>query len=406
MDAAKAAGLAISAERHDYYRRGIELVEKYRGKLEIVSKIVVNDLEDLSVAYTPGVAAPTLKVKDDPFLAYSYTVKGSLVPVVTDGTAVLGLGNTGPEAAMVVMEGKAILLKAFGDIDAFPLCMATSDVDEIVRIIKVLEPTFGGIFLEDISAPRCFEVEERLRRELSIPVFHDDQHGTAIATAAALVNALKVVGKEIGEVKIAINGAGASGYETARLFGAMGFKDMVVCDTKGAIYEGRAENMNPYKERLAKATNRQKLKTLREAMAGADVFIGLSGPGVLNEKEEMIRSMAKDPIVFAMSNPVPEIFPDKAKAWGAKVVGTGRSDFLNQVNNLLAFPGVMRGALDVRASNINDAMKIAAVNTIAAYVPESELNADHVTPCALDKNLSNKVAVAVAQAARDSGLAR
>ncbi|MHB8916737.1 MAG: NAD(P)-dependent malic enzyme [Desulfocucumaceae bacterium] len=388
----------------DYYQRGIELVEKNRGKLEIVSKITVNSLEDLSVAYTPGVAGPTLKVKDDPGLAYSYTVKGSLVPVVTDGTAVLGLGNVGPEAAMVVMEGKAILLKAFAGIDAFPLCLGTSDVNEIVRTIKILEPTFGGIFLEDISAPRCFEVEERLRRELSIPVFHDDQHGTAIATVAALLNALKVTGKGLDQVKVVINGAGASGYETSRLLLAMGARRMVVCDTRGAIYRGRTEGMNSYKERLAQATNPEKVKTLEEAMNGADVFIGLSGPGVLNES--MVRSMAPDSVVFAMSNPVPEIFPDQAEAYGARVVGTGRSDFKNQVNNLLAFPGVMRGALDVRATTINDQMKIAAVRAIAGYVKESELCADHITPCALDKDLSVLVSGAVARAARESGVAR
>jgi len=391
-------------DRNDYYRRGIELVEKNRGKLEVVSKIEVNSLEELSVAYTPGVAGPTLKVRDDPRLAYAYTAKGSLVPVVTDGTAVLGLGNVGPEAAMVVMEGKAILLKAFAGIDAFPLCLGTSDVDEIVRTIKILEPTFGGIFLEDISAPRCFEVEERLRKELSIPVFHDDQHGTAIATAAALWNALKVVGKRLEAVKIVINGAGASGCETARLLLAMGATGMVVCDTKGAIFRGRAENMNKYKERLAGATNLEMAKTLEEAMVGADVFLGLSGPGVLNEK--MIRSMANDPVVFAMSNPTPEIFPDEAKAYGARVVGTGRSDFQNQVNNLLAFPGVMRGALDVRATTINDPMKIAAVMAIAGYVKEGELSVDLIAPCALDKGLAVLVAGAVAKAARESGVAR
>lgn len=390
----------------DYYQRGIDLVEKHRGKLEIISKITVNSLDELSVAYTPGVAGPTLKVKDDHRLAYLYTVKGSLVPVITDGTAVLGLGNIGPEAAMVVMEGKAILLKAFADIDAIPLCLGTSDVDEIVRTIKILEPTFGGIFLEDISAPRCFEIEERLRKELSIPVFHDDQHGTAIATAAALLNALRVVGKKIEKIKVVINGAGASGYETARLLGVMGVKHMVVCDTKGAIYQGRTEGMNKYKERLSRTTNPQKLKTLRNAMDGADVFIGLSGPAVLNEEEEMIRSMAKDSVIFAMSNPVPEIFPDRAKAFGVRIVGTGRSDFPNQVNNMLAFPGVMKGALDVRAASINDEMKIAAVRTIADYVLESELDADHITPCALDKKLAVLVTRAVAKAAIASGVAR
>ncbi|AEG13813.1 malic protein NAD-binding protein [Desulfofundulus kuznetsovii DSM 6115] len=388
----------------DYYQKGIELVKKNRGKFEVVSKVTVKDLEDLSVAYTPGVAGPTLKVKENPQLAYSYTIKGSFVPVVTDGSAVLGLGNIGPEAAMVVMEGKAILLKAFAEIDAIPLCLGTLDVDEIVRTIKILEPTFGGIFLEDISAPRCFEVEERLRQELSIPVFHDDQHGTAIATAAALWNALKVVKKSINEIRVVINGAGASGYETARLLMTMGVRYMVVCDTSGAIYLGRPGGMNKYKRRLAQATNPWKIKTLEEAMVGADVFIGLSGPGVLNEK--MVRSMSKDPIIFAMSNPIPEIFPDEAKEYGAKVVGTGRSDFKNQVNNLLAFPGVMRGALDVRAKTINDEMKIAAAKAIAGYVRDSELDPDHVTPCALEKELAFVVARAVAKAARDSGVAR
>lgn len=390
----------------DYYKKGIELVEKNRGKLEVISKIQVNNLEELSIAYTPGVAGPTLRVKNDRKLAYSYTVKGSFVPVVTDGTAVLGLGNIGPEAAMVVMEGKAILLKAFADIDAFPLCLGTSDVEEIIKTIKILEPTFGGIFLEDISAPRCFEVEERLRNELSIPVFHDDQHGTAIATGAALLNALLVVKKKIDEIMVVINGAGASGYETARLLGVMGVKNMVVCDTKGAIYNGRNEGMNKYKERLAQTTNLKQIKTLKDAMVGADVFIGLSGPALLNDREDIIRSMAKDPVIFAMSNPTPEILPDKAKAFGARIVGTGRSDFPNQVNNLLAFPGVMKGSLDARASTINDEMKIAAVRTIADYVPKDQLDAEHITPCALDKKLALLVTKAVGKAAIESGVSR
>ena len=286
------------------------------------------------------------------------------------------------------------------------MCLGTSDVEEIIRTIKILSPTFGGIFLEDISAPRCFEVEERLRNELPIPVFHDDQHGNPIATAAALVNALRIVKKEMGMVRVVINGAGASGYETARLLGVMGVKHMVVCDTKGAIFRGRTEGMNKYKERIAEATNADKLKTLPEAMAGADVFIGLSGPGVLNNQEKTVRSMGKDPIIFAMSNPVPEIFPDQAKEYGAKIVGTGRSDFANQVNNLLAFPGVMKGALNVRAATINDEMKIAAVRTIADYVPRSELDVNHVTPNALDKNLALMVTKAVGKAATDSGVDR
>lgn len=388
----------------DVYQKAVRLVEQNRGKLAITSKITVNNLEELSAAYTPGVAAPCRLIHKNPELQYAYTARGSLVAVVTDGTAVLGLGNVGPEAALVVMEGKAIMLKAYADIDAFPLCLATTDVDEIVATVKILEPTFGAIHLEDISAPRCFEVEERLQAELSIPVFHDDQHGTAIAAAAGLVNALKVVKKEKEAASVVINGAGAAGIATAKLLLTMGFQDIVLCDRSGAIYQGRQEGMNKYKAAMAPVTNHRQVKTLEEALQGADVFIGVSTGNVL--KPAMVRAMSSDPIVFALANPDPEIRPEEARLAGAAVIATGRSDYPNLVNNLLAFPGVIRGALDVRASRINDAMKVAAVYAIASRVNADRLGSQCIMPDVLDKETASVVAKAVADAAIRSGVAK
>ncbi|MCK5594155.1 MAG: NAD-dependent malic enzyme, partial [Candidatus Aenigmarchaeota archaeon] len=355
--------------------------------------------------YTPGVAEPCREIHKNPKLVYDYTSKGNLVAVVTDGSAVLGLGNIGPLAAMPVMEGKAILFKAFGDVDAIPICLDTQDVDEIVKAVKLIAPTFGGINLEDISAPRCFEVEARLKAELDIPVFHDDQHGTAIVVLAALINAAKVVGKDSSKMNVVMSGAGAAGMAIANILLDYGVGDMVVCDSLGAIYSGRKDNMNPEKEILAKITN-NKLKegSLESVISGADVFVGVSKPGVLTK--EMVATMASDAIVFAMANPVPEIMPDVAYAAGARIVGTGRSDFPNQINNVLAFPGLFRGALDVRASDINDAMNVAAAVAIAGLVDDSELESGQVIPLATDKRVAKAVAKAVSAAARKSGMAR
>lgn len=383
----------------------LKLHGENKGKIAVVSKVPLRDSKDLSLAYTPGVAEPCKEIQRNPELVYEYTAKGNLVAVVSDGSAVLGLGDIGPEAAMPVMEGKAILFKKFGGVDAFPLCVATKKVDEIVQLVKWLEPTLGGVNLEDISAPRCFEIETKLKACMSIPIFHDDQHGTAIVTLAALINACKVVGKRLDQVTVVINGAGAAGIATAKLLIQKGVGDLILCDTKGPIWEGRAEGMNPFKEEIARLTNKRKVKgTLADALVGADVFIGVSGPGVVTA--EMVKTMAPNAIVLAMANPVPEIMPDAAFAGGAKVVGTGRSDFPNQVNNVLAFPGVLRGALDVRARDINDAMKIAAAEAIAGLVSESELSPDYIIPRALDKRVAPAVAAAVARAAMESGVAR
>lgn len=389
----------------DVYKRAIKLVEENQGKISVVSKVHVNDLDGLSVAYTPGVARPTKLVSENKELAYSYTSKGNLVAVVSDGSAVLGLGNIGPEAAMVVMEGKAIMMKAYGDIDAFPICLSTTDPNEIVKTIKYLEPTFGGINLEDISAPRCFEIEEKLTKILDIPVFHDDQHGTAIVATAALKNALKVVGKDSG-VRVLINGAGAAGIATANLLqkADLGIEDIIVCDTKGPIYKGRSIGMNKYKEELAGRTNKKCFTDLKEALKECDVFIGLSVADFLSQ--DMVRSMRKDPIILALANPIPEIMPEKAKEAGASVIGTGRMDYPNQVNNLLAFPGVLRGALDSRATVINYEMKLAAVDAIANMVKPEELHSDNILPNPLDKNIAINVAKAVYNAAHQSGVAR
>jgi malate dehydrogenase (oxaloacetate-decarboxylating) len=376
-----------------------------KGKLETVSKIPVRDAKDLSLAYSPGVAEPCKEIYDKPETVYDYTMKGNMVAVVSDGTAVLGLGNIGPEAALPVMEGKAVLFKSFAGVDAFPICLATTDIDKIVETVKLLEPTFGGVNLEDIAAPNCFEIEERLKRETNIPVFHDDQHGTAIVTVAGLVNALKIVGKKINEIKVVANGAGAAGIAIIKLLYSYGVRDIIMCDTKGSIYEGRPKGMNSIKDEVAKFTNRENLQgSLEDVIKGADVFIGVSVAGALTK--EMIESMNSDSIIFAMANPVPEIMPEVAKAAGAKVIGTGRSDFPNQVNNVLAFPGIFRGALDVRATHINEAMKVAAVEAIASLITENELNADYVIPGPFDPRVAPEVAAAVARAAMDTGVAR
>ena len=376
-----------------------------KGKLEIKSKVQVQNAEDLSLAYSPGVAEPCKAIYDKPETVYDYTMKGNMVAVVTDGTAVLGLGNIGPEAALPVMEGKAVLFKSFAGVDAFPICLGTTDVDKIVETVKLLEPTFGGVNLEDIAAPNCFIIEERLKKETNIPVFHDDQHGTAIVTVAGLVNALKLNGKKMNEIKVVSNGAGAAGIAIIKLLYSYGVRDIIMCDTKGAIYEGRPKGMNSIKDEVSKFTNRENKKgSLGEVLKGADVFIGVSVAGALTA--EMIRGMNTDPIIFAMANPNPEIMPDEAIAAGAKVVGTGRSDFPNQVNNVLAFPGIFRGALDVRATHINEKMKVAAVNAIADLITDGELNVNYVIPGPFDPRVAPAVAAAVAKAAMETGVAR
>ncbi|MBU5212544.1 NAD(P)-dependent malic enzyme [Heyndrickxia oleronia] len=376
-----------------------------KGKLESKSKVVVKNAKDLSLAYSPGVAEPCKMIYDKPETVYEYTMKGNMVAVVTDGTAVLGLGNIGPEAALPVMEGKAVLFKSFAGVDAFPICLNTTDVDKIVETVKLLEPTFGGVNLEDIAAPNCFEVEERLKKETNIPIFHDDQHGTAIVTVAGLLNALKLVGKKISEIKVVASGAGAAGIAIIRLLYHYGVRDIIMCDSKGAIFEGRSYGMNRIKSEVAKYTNRDRLEgTLADVIQGADVFIGVSVAGALTK--EMVETMNKDSIIFAMANPDPEIMPDLAKAAGAKVIGTGRSDFPNQVNNVLAFPGIFRGALDVRATHINEKMKQAAVEAIANLIDEKELDADYVIPRPFDSRVAPAVAAAVAKAAMETGVAR
>lgn len=376
-----------------------------KGKLEINSKVQVQNAKDLSLAYSPGVAEPCKDIYDKPDTVFDYTMKGNMVAVVSDGTAVLGLGNIGPEAALPVMEGKAVLFKSFAGVDAFPICLNTTDVDKIVETVKLLEPTFGGVNLEDIAAPNCFVIEERLKKETNIPVFHDDQHGTAIVTVAGLVNALKLNGKKMNEIKVVANGAGAAGIAIIKLLYSYGVRDIIMCDTKGAIYEGRPQGMNSIKDEVSKYTNRENKKgNLADVLQGADVFIGVSVAGALTA--EMIKTMNSDPIIFAMANPNPEIMPDDAKAAGAKVVGTGRSDFPNQVNNVLAFPGIFRGALDVRATHINEKMKVAAVNAIAGLISEEELNIDYVIPGPFDPRVAPAVAAAVAKSAMETGVAR
>lgn len=377
---------------------------EWQGKIEVITRAPVASKHDLSVAYTPGVAEPCLEISKDVDLSYKYTRRHNLVAVVTDGTAVLGLGDIGPEAGMPVMEGKCALFKAFGDVDAFPLCIRSKDVDEIVNTVALLAGSFGGVNLEDISAPRCFEIEKKLKERCDIPIFHDDQHGTAVITLAGLTNALKIVGKKIEDISVVVNGAGAAATAITKLLISRGLKDVVLCDRTGAIYQGR-EKLNAAKEEIAAITN-QKMKkgSLKDVIVGADVFIGVSAPGVLTA--EMVATMAKDPIVFACANPTPEILPDEAKKAGVAVMATGRSDFPNQVNNVLAFPGIFRGALDVRASDINDEMKIAAANAIAGVVSDEELNPEYILPDAFDPRVGKAVAAAVAEAARTSGVAR
>ena len=388
----------------DYKKEALRLHGEWKGKIEVISSVPVKTKEDLSVAYTPGVAEPCLAIQKDVNLSYEYTRRWNLVAVVTDGTAVLGLGDIGPEAGMPVMEGKCVLFKTFGDVDAFPLCIRSKNVDDIVNTVKLLAGSFGGINLEDISAPRCFEIERRLKKVCDIPIFHDDQHGTAIVTVAAMLNSLKLTRKNIEDIEVVVNGSGAAGIAVTRLLMAMGLKKVILCDTKGAIYEGR-DNLNTEKAEMAKISNLHKKEgLLKDVIVGADVFIGVSAAGMLTK--EMVKTMAKDPIIFAMANPVPEIMPDEAKDAGASVVGTGRSDFANQINNVLAFPGLFRGALDVRACDINDAMKIAAAKAIASLITEVELKPDYVIPAPFDERVGKVVADAVAKAARDSGVAR
>ncbi|MDQ0243196.1 malate dehydrogenase (oxaloacetate-decarboxylating) [Bacillus fengqiuensis] len=383
----------------------LKMHRENRGKLGVHSKVPVRNANDLSLAYSPGVAEPCLEIHEDESKAYEYTMKGNLVAVVSDGTAVLGLGNIGPKAAMPVMEGKALLFKSFADVDAFPICLDTTDPDKIVEVVKLLEPTFGGVNLEDIAAPQCFEIENRLRKACNIPIFHDDQHGTAIVTAAGLLNALKLVDKKIEDIRVVANGAGAAGVAIVKLLLHMGVKDVILCDTKGIIYEGRPVGMNPFKEEMARITNKeQKQGTLADALKGSDVFVGVSAAGAITK--EMVRSMNDEPIIFAMANPVPEIMPQDAKEAGALVVGTGRSDFPNQVNNVLAFPGIFRGALDVQASEINEDMKLAAVHAIAGLISDEDLHADYVIPDPFDRRVAAHVAAAVAQAAMETGVAQ
>lgn len=388
----------------DLKEQALKLHSENRGKIEVTSKVKVKDAKDLSLAYTPGVAEPCKEIHKDPNLVYQYTSKGNMVAVVTDGTAVLGLGNIGATAGLPVMEGKAVLFKSFANVDAFPICIDTQDVDEIVKIVKYIAPSFGGINLEDIAAPKCFEIEKRLKEELDIPIFHDDQHGTAVVVLAVIINALKVVNKEMQNVKVAISGAGAAGVAIAKLLLNAGAADIIMCDSKGIISKDR-DNLNQSKTELAQITNKQNIKgSLAEAIEGADIFIGVSGPGTV--KKEMVATMAKDAIVFAMANPVPEIYPDEAKEAGAKVVGTGRSDYANQVNNVLAFPGIFRGALEVQATDINEEMKIAAAKAIASLVSEEELTPEYCIPGAFDPRVAAHVTRDVAKAAMKTGVAR
>ena len=378
--------------------------EEWKGKLDIVTKCRIENSQDLSIAYTPGVAEPCLKISDNVDLSYKYTGRGNLVAVVTDGTAVLGLGDIGPEAGMPVMEGKCALFKTFGNVNAFPLCIRSKSVDDIVNTVALLAGSFGGVNLEDISAPRCFEIERRLKEICDIPIFHDDQHGTAVVVLAAMLNALRITGRKLDDLRVVTSGAGAAGIAVIRLLLAMGLKDVVLCDRSGAIYKGR-ENLNPEKVQMAEITNIQCRKgSLADVIKGADVFIGVSAPGCVTP--EMVKSMSPNPILFPMANPTPEIMPELAKAAGAAVVGTGRSDYPNQINNVLAFPGIFRGALDVRASDINEAMKIAAARAIADQVSDSQLSADYILPPAFDKKTHEAVAKAVAEAARATGVAR
>ncbi len=389
----------------DYAKESLRLHKEWKGKLEVVTRVPVANKDDLSLAYTPGVAQPCLEIQKNIDASYELTRRWNMCLVVTDGSAVLGLGDIGPEAGMPVMEGKCVLFKAFGDVDAFPLCIKSHDVDEIVNTIYLISGSFGGVNLEDISAPRCFEIEKKLKEKCDIPIFHDDQHGTAIITLAGLTNALKVVGKKKEEVHVVMNGAGAAAISIARLLLKAGIKNITLCDRKGAIYEGRPEGMNPVKDEMSKVTNLEhKAGSLADMLKGADVFIGVSAPGAVTV--DMVKTMAKDAIIFACANPTPEIFPDDAKAGGAKVIATGRSDYPNQINNVLAFPGVFRGAFDVRAKDINDEMKIAAAEALAGLITDDELSPDYIIPKAFDKRVGPAVAEAVAEAAKKTGVAR
>ena len=388
----------------DYAKESLKLHYDWKGKIEVSATVPVTTKQDLSLAYTPGVAQPCLEIQKDVDKSYELTRRWNLVAVVTDGTAVLGLGDIGPEAGMPVMEGKCVLFKAFGDVDAFPLCVKSKDVDSIVETVYQISGSFGGVNLEDIAAPRCFEIEEKLKARCDIPIFHDDQHGTAVVTAAAMINAMKLTGRRLEDQEVVVSGAGAAGVAVTKLLMSMGLRNVILCDSKGAIYEGR-EGLNPFKQQMAALSNREMKKgSLEDVIKGADVFIGVSAPGIVSE--EMVKSMNSEPIIFAMSNPVPEIMPHLAKKAGASVVGTGRSDFPNQINNVLAFPGIFRGALDVRASDINDDMKIAAAYALANLVSDDELNAEHVIPAPFDEGVGSTVAQAVAEAARKSGVAR
>lgn len=389
----------------DYAKESLRLHEQWKGKIEVTATVPVQSKEDLALAYTPGVAQPCLEIQKDRSKSYDLTRRHNLCAVITDGSAVLGLGDIGPEAGMPVMEGKCVLFKAFGGVDAFPLCVKTKDVDEFVQAVYLISGSFGGINLEDISAPRCFEIERKLKEKCDIPIFHDDQHGTAIITLAGLTNALKVVGKRKEEVRIVTSGAGAAAVSIVRLLLSAGFRDITMCDRNGAIYAGRPVGMNWIKEEMAQKTNLQKRAgSLAEQLVGADVFIGVSAPGQVTR--EMVATMNRDPIIFACANPTPEIFPDEAKAGGAKVVSTGRSDYPNQINNVLAFPGVFRGAFDVRASDINEEMKMAAAGALAALITPEELSVDYIIPRAFDPRVGPAVAKAVAEAARRTGVAR
>lgn len=388
----------------DYAKLALEKHKEWKGKLSVESKAPVNTADDLSIAYTPGVAAPCLEIQKDVDLSYEYTGRGNLVAVVTDGTAVLGLGDIGPEAGMPVMEGKCVLFKTFGNVDAIPLCVRSKSVDDIVNTVALLAGSFGGVNLEDISAPRCFEIERRLKEVCDIPIFHDDQHGTAVVTVAATINALKLVGKKAEEIRVVVNGAGAAGIACSRLLLSLGVKDLVILNSKGIVYAGK-EGLNSELAMFAPLTNPRNLRGgLKEAMEGADLFLGVSAPGIVSE--EMVRSMNRDPIIFACANPTPEIMPDLAKAAGAKVVGTGRSDFPNQINNVLAFPGIFKGTFAVRAKDINDDMKIAAAYAIANLISDDELSPDYIIPAPFDARVADTVAESVAQAARKSGVAR
>ena len=390
---------------HNYAAGSLQMHYDKKGKIEVITTVPVQNEEDLSMAYTPGVAQPCLEIQKNPALSYELTRRWNMCLVVTDGSAVLGLGDIGPEAGMPVMEGKCVLFKSFGDVDAFPLCIKSHDVDEIVNTIYLISGSFGGVNLEDISAPRCFEIEKKLKEKCDIPIFHDDQHGTAVITLAGLINALRVTGKKWEDCRVAVSGAGAAAITITKLLMRYGLGDAVLCDRHGCIYEGREEGMNPFKEEIARLTNKNKIKgTLADAMKGADIFLGVSAPGLVTT--EMVASMNPDPIVFACANPTPEIYPDEAKAGGAAVVATGRSDYPNQINNVLAFPGIFRGTFDVRASDINEEMKIAAAEALAGVITPEELNAECIIPKAFDPRVRDAVASAVAQAARDTGVAR